>query len=132
MLIFNKLNVLARYLVKKESKRINKMIDTKQILHVNASSLDKILTKGLVLVDFWAEWCAPCRMQNPILEELAEQIGDKCLIVKLNVDDNRQIASKYGIRSIPTLMLFNKGKIERQFVGVQPKQTLLTAINNLI
>lgn len=105
---------------------------TKTVLHINEQSFDKVLKNDLVLVDFWAEWCAPCRMQGPILDEVAKEINGKALISKLNVDDNRAIASKYGIMSIPTLLLFKKGKVVKQFVGVQPKDTLVKIINSNI
>ena len=77
-----------------------------------------------VVVDFWAEWCGPCRMIAPALEEIAEQLGDKVKIVKLNVDENPNVASKYGIMSIPTLMMFKNGEISSRQVGAAPKQKL--------
>ena len=77
-----------------------------------------------VVVDFWAEWCGPCRMIAPALEEIAGQLGDKVKIVKLNVDENPNTAAKYGIMSIPTLMLFKNGEIASRQVGAVPKQKL--------
>ena len=77
-----------------------------------------------VVVDFWAEWCGPCRMIAPALEEIAGQLGDKVKIVKLNVDENPNTAAKYGIMSIPTLMLFKNGEIASRQVGAAPKQKL--------
>src|SRR5438105_14541475 len=77
-----------------------------------------------VVVDFWAEWCGPCRMIAPALEEIAGALGDKVKIVKLNVDENPQVAAKYGIMSIPTLMMFKNGEIASRQVGAAPKQKL--------
>jgi len=77
-----------------------------------------------VLVDFWAVWCGPCQMMGPIIEELAEEMKDKYKIGKLNVDENRETASKYGIMSIPTLIIFKDGKEVKQLVGVQAKGNL--------
>src|SRR6186713_174036 len=77
-----------------------------------------------VLVDFWAEWCGPCRMIAPALEEIAGAMGDKVKIVKLNVDENPGVASKYGIMSIPTLMIFKNGEMAARQVGAAPKQKL--------
>src|SRR6201996_774818 len=79
---------------------------------------------GPVVVDFWAEWCGPCRMIAPALEEIAGALGDKVKIVKLNVDENPQVAAKYGIMSIPTLMMFKNGDIASRQVGAAPKQKL--------
>ena len=79
---------------------------------------------GPVVIDFWAEWCGPCRMIAPALEEIAEQLGDKVKIVKLNVDENPNVAAKYGIMSIPTLMMFKNGEIASRQVGAAPKQKL--------
>ena len=77
-----------------------------------------------VLVDFWAEWCGPCRMIAPALEEIAGTMGGKVKIVKLNVDENPATAAKYGIMSIPTLMLFKNGELASRQVGAAPKQKL--------
>ena len=77
-----------------------------------------------VVVDFWAEWCGPCRMIAPALEEIAGAMGDKVKIVKLNVDENPNVAQKYGIMSIPTLMIFKNGEMASRQVGAAPKQKL--------
>ena len=77
-----------------------------------------------VVVDFWAEWCGPCRMIAPALDEISGQVGDKVKIVKLNVDENPEVAAKYGIMSIPTLLMFKNGEISSRQVGAAPKQKL--------
>ncbi|HEV3371047.1 MAG TPA: thioredoxin [Xanthobacteraceae bacterium] len=79
---------------------------------------------GAVVVDFWAEWCGPCRMIAPALEEISGSLNGKVKIVKLNVDENPQTASKYGVMSIPTLMLFKNGEMASRQVGAAPKQKL--------
>lgn len=77
-----------------------------------------------VLVDFWAAWCGPCQLMGPIVEELAEEMKNKVKIGKLNVDENRETASKFSVMSIPTLIIFKGGKEAKQFVGVQNKENL--------
>ncbi len=74
-----------------------------------------------VLVDFWAPWCGPCRMVGPVLEQLAAQYKDKVKIVKINVDEEHGVASAMGVRSIPTIALFNKGQVKDVLVGARPK-----------
>lgn len=81
-------------------------------------------SKGKALVDFWAPWCGPCRMQTPILEKLTASAEIEAKIFKLNTDENPEIAQKYGIVSIPTLILFENGKEIERFVGVQPETVL--------
>ncbi len=107
------------------------MIDTSKPVHLNYPNFDKVINNSTVLVDFWADWCAPCKAQDPILEEVAKELKGKILIGKVNVDDNRVIASKYGIMNIPTMILFRNGKKLHQFVGVQPKEKILKIINNI-
>src|ERR1700756_1475165 len=85
-----------------------------------------------VVVDFWAEWCGPCRMIAPALEEIAGSMGEKVKIVKLNVDENPNVAQKYGIMSIPTLMIFKNGEMAARQVGAAPKQKLEQWINTAV
>jgi thioredoxin 1 len=83
-----------------------------------------ISTSTPMLVDFWAPWCGPCKAIAPILEELAGELTGKIQIAKLNVDENEGVAGEYGVRAIPTMLLFKDGKVVEQFVGMMPKATL--------
>jgi len=103
-----------------------------KVIDLDGSNFSKTIAKGVVLVDFWAPWCGPCRVQIPIIEELAKEIGSNAVITKLNVDNNRSIAQQFNIRSIPTLLLFKDGKVVRTFRGVTQKDTLIAAINELL
>ncbi len=85
-----------------------------------------------VLVDFWAAWCGPCKAIAPVLEELAEEYSGKVKIGKLNIDENPNTASNYGVKSIPTLITFNGGKQEEQTIGVQPKQKIKEILDKLL
>ena len=85
-----------------------------------------------VLVDFWAEWCGPCRSLSPKLEEVAQELGDKVKIVKVNVDENQMTPQKYGIRGIPAMLLFKAGSEVGQLVGNHPKDAILDFLNKNI
>lgn len=98
------------------------------VKHITDAEFQNTVANGVTLIDFWAPWCGPCKMIAPILEELAGELGDKAKIVKINVDDNPQVAGQYGIMSIPTLLLFKDGKKVDQKVGALPKPALKSFI----
>ena len=86
---------------------------------------DVLASDKTVVVDFWAEWCGPCRMVSPILEEIAAENADKIVVAKLNVDENPRTAASYGITSIPTMSVFSGGQVVKQIIGAKPKAALL-------
>ena len=85
-----------------------------------------------VLVDFYADWCGPCKMMAPVVEELAELYNGKAKVGKLNVDDNEEIAMKYGVMSIPTLLVIKNGNVEAKMIGVQKRETLIDALDKAL
>ncbi len=106
----------------------------KNIIELTDANFDDEVLKSdkLVLVDFWAEWCAPCRMIAPIVEEIANEYADRLKVGKLNVDFNPKTAMRYGIMSIPTLLLFQNGRVLEQIVGAMPKRNLLARLEKYL
>jgi thioredoxin 1 len=99
----------------------------------DASFADDVLTADQpVLVDFWAEWCGPCKMVAPVLEEIAGEHADKLTIAKVNIDENPQIARQYQIMSIPTMAVFKGGEIVKTIVGAKPKAALLRDLSDFV
>ncbi len=105
---------------------------SENILHISDADFEERVLKSdkPVLVDYWAEWCGPCKMIAPILEELSADYGDKVQIAKLNIDENPETPPKYGIRGIPTLMLFKNGNVEATKVGALSKSQLTAFIDS--
>lgn len=103
------------------------------VLHTNAASFDKVINQDKpVLVDFWAPWCGPCKMLGPVLEEAEKEIGDKAVIAKVNVDDEQELAVKFGISSIPTMVLFKNGNAVERSVGFVAKEKIVSLIKSHI
>src|SRR3989344_8021055 len=104
-----------------------------EITVTDANFDSEVMKSGLpTLVDFLAVWCGPCRMQDPIVSEIAKEMEGKVKIGKLNVDENPMTAQKFGVMSIPTLMIFKNGTVVKQFIGVQSKETIKSELNKLI
>ncbi|MDO5581151.1 MAG: thioredoxin [Planctomycetia bacterium] len=102
-----------------------------QTIH-SIEEFDQCIEKGITLVDFWASWCGPCRMQLPIIDALAKEWGGKVKIVKVNVDENQDLAVRFNVESIPALFLFKDGKVVQHYVGVQSAAVLSGALETAI
>lgn len=102
-----------------------------EILNVSDASFEEEVLKASlpVLVDFWAEWCVPCRMITPAVENIARTYGEKLKVAKMNVDENMRTPAKYGIRGIPTLLLFKNGELLETIVGVQPREKIVELVS---
>ncbi|ABS52285.1 MULTISPECIES: thioredoxin [Campylobacter] len=101
-------------------------------IELTSANFDAETSKGAVLVDFWAPWCGPCRMLSPVIEELAEDFEGKAKICKVNTDEAQDLATKFGVRSIPTLLFIKDGEIKAQMIGAQSKQVIADKINSLL
>ena len=112
-------------------KRMNRP-PSENVKILSDTNFETTIKSGIALVDFWAAWCGPCRIQGPIVDEVADEIGDKASICKVDIDKNGQTAQKYGIRNIPTILLFKDGQPVERFVGVKPKGLLIKSINSYL
>jgi thioredoxin 1 len=103
-------------------------------LEITDSSFEETVLKSdkPVMVDFWAAWCGPCRMVGPIIDEISSEYENKAIVGKVDIDSNQEFAAKYGVRNIPTVLVFNNGELVDRHVGVAPKDTYVTALDNLL
>lgn len=98
-------------------------------IHINENNYNRIIdTEKPVLIDFYASWCSPCRMQSPIIDELSEEINDNAVVAKLDVDRNPELAEQYAVMSIPTLLVLKRGRVVERRTGVTPKIKLLSML----
>ena len=102
------------------------------LIELNEANFEEKTAEGITLIDFWAPWCGPCKMLGPILENVAKEVGDKALIAKINVDDSPKLAQRFEVRSIPAIFILKDGETVKQFVGLQDKSKLITAINEIL
>jgi thioredoxin 1 len=110
------------------------MAKSEYLVHLTDTNYEEQISKAdkPVLVDFWAPWCGPCKAIGPLIEDIAETYKDRAVIAKINVDENQKAASTYGVRSIPTLILFKDGKIFDTIIGLVPKERLEELINKAL
>lgn len=119
------------YTYLKNRKRMNRP-PSENVKVLTDDNFSSTIKSGVTLVDFWAAWCGPCRIQGPIVDEVADEMKDKANICKLDIDHHKKTAGKLGIQSIPTILIFKDGKMVQKFVGVKPKPVLIQALNSHI
>jgi thioredoxin 1 len=105
---------------------------THQVVELRTADFDATIQNGVTLVDFWAPWCGPCRMQAPVLEQVAGRLAHRAKVAKVNVDEYPELANRFQITGIPTLLLFKQGRAVRQFVGVQTASVLVAALESVL
>jgi thioredoxin 1 len=115
----------------RKMKNMPAVADHKRIKLLTDQNFSQQIKKGVILVDFWASWCAPCKMMSPVLNDVADALADNKSVGKLNIELYRNVPSKYNIRSIPTMVLFKDGKEVNRFVGIKSKEFLLKEMNAL-
>ena len=103
-------------------------IESANLIILSDATFKKQIKSGVTLVDFWAPWCMPCKIQGPIVSEVADELEGKAAICKLNIDENKKTSAKLGIRSIPTIIIFKDGKVADKLVGVKSKSVLIKAV----
>ncbi|GAO31225.1 thioredoxin [Geofilum rubicundum] len=118
------------YLNYRRIKHFSKLPDSEEISHLTDKNFNKETAKGIVLIDFWASWCMPCKMMAPVLNQVAENVHGQARVAKVNVEEFQNLAGKFQVRSIPTLLLLKDGKEVNRFVGVKSKDFLLKKIRN--
>ncbi len=125
--------VVAVLIIRSYNKMKNApaVADSELIEHLTAQNFAHKTKNGIVLVDFWADWCMPCKMMAPVLNDVAQATDGTASIYKLNVDEQQQVAARYGIRNIPTMILFKDGKEVERIIGVKPKDYIISSINKV-
>lgn len=128
-------NAFDWFLIYKFATQLNKILKNKNMaLAITDATFDEVVLKSTkpVLVDFWAAWCGPCRMVGPVIEEIATEYEGKAVVGKVDVDANQEFAAKYGVRNIPTVLVFQNGEVVGRQVGVAPKQTYVDSLEALL
>ena len=122
--------IVYLYFAAKKLKNMPETPQNEKIVTLTTANFSNQTKNGLVLIDFWASWCMPCKVIGPILNEIADEIGDTARIAKVNVEEQQQLAAQFGVRNIPTLVLMKNGKEINRFVGVKPKAFLISQLKN--
>jgi thioredoxin 1 len=124
--------IIYLYLTVRRLKNMPDVPENGNLIVLNPGNFQQHTRSGVALIDFWASWCMPCKMMAPILNEVADEIGDKAKICKVNVEDHQQLSARFSVRNIPTLILMRNGKEVERIVGVKPKDYLIKKIKNVL
>ncbi len=116
----------------KALKHVDKKEESEKLIHLNDKNFYSVISRGITIVDFWAAWCKPCAFLVPIINQVADNYGDKIHVAKLDVEANKKISNRLGIRNIPTVIIFNNGKEIARFIGVKPYNVYKKAIENIL
>jgi len=112
-------------------KNVENIPTSHNIIHLTDKNFANITRNGVTIVDFWAEWCTPCKMLVPVMNEIADELKGEVKVGKLNVETSRQVAAKYNIKNIPTVIIFKNGKEVKRLVGVKPKNAYLKELKSV-
>lgn len=121
--------IIFGYVSLKRVKSTSQVENNKKIINLTDKNFSVISKNSIILIDFWADWCMPCKVLAPIMNEVADEVDENFKICKINVDEQRNLASKFSVRSIPTLVILKNGKEVNRFVGVKPKHFLIKQLN---
>lgn len=121
--------IIFGYISLKRMKSTTQVENNKKIIILTDKNFSAISKNSILLIDFWADWCMPCKVLAPIINEVADEVDENIKICKINVDEQRNLASKFSVRSIPTLVILKNGKEVNRFVGVKPKHFLIKQLN---
>lgn len=132
VVLFSTMIVVTIYQkINKKSPRSNELSNT-NVLNLTDESFQEIIKEGVTLVDFWAPWCGPCKTQNPIIDQIANEIGDRVKICKLNLDDHKKAATQMKIKNIPNIIIFKNGVPVKQLIGRKSKHLIIGALNSVL
>ncbi len=116
------------------TRKINKadQEQSENLIILTDENFQKTIEKGVTLVDFWAPWCTPCKIQNPVINQIANELEGKAKVCKINVDEHKKSATQMKIRNIPNIIIFKNGNAEMQLIGVKPKHTIMKTVHSLL
>lgn len=125
---------VAVFFMRKNAIKMSKeqQTNSSNLIILTDENFDDTIEKGVTLVDFWAPWCTPCKIQNPVINQIADELKGKAKICKINVDEHKNSASQMKIRNIPNIIIFKDGKAVKQLIGVKPRHTILKAVQSLL